>query len=53
LTLPTPPPGTYHLRLRTLDADGFAGPYGATQQIDVPRSWGWWLIPASLLLLAL
>lgn len=53
LTLPLPSPGTYHLRLRTVDADGFAGPYGAAQQIDVPRSWGWLLLPAALLLLAL
>jgi hypothetical protein len=53
LTLPTPAPGSYHLRMRTLDADGFAGPFGAPQQIEVPRSWRWLLIPASLLLLAL
>lgn len=53
LTLPLPPPGTYHLRLRTVDADGFAGPFSAAQQIEVPRSWEWLLIPAALLLLAL
>jgi hypothetical protein len=53
LTLPTPPPGRYHLRMRTLDADGFAGPFGAPQQIEVPRSWRWLLVPATLLLLAL
>jgi hypothetical protein len=53
LTLPTPAPGSYHLRMRTLDADGFAGPYGAAQKIEVPRSWSWLLIPATLLLLAL
>jgi hypothetical protein len=53
LTLPTPSAGNYYLRLRTLDEDGFAGPFGATQQLDVPRSWSWLLIPATLLLLAL
>ena len=53
LTLPTPSAGNYYLRLRTLDEDGFAGPYGATQQLEVPRSWSWLLIPATLLLLAL
>jgi hypothetical protein len=47
-----PPAGDYFLRVKTIDADGFAGPFGQTQQIELPRSPWWWLIvPAVLLLL--
>jgi hypothetical protein len=50
--LPDPPAGDYFLRVKTIDADGFVGPYGQTQRIEVPRSPWWWLIvPAVLLLL--
>jgi hypothetical protein len=44
--------GTYSLRVRTINADGAAGPWGAAQEIDVPRSPWWWLLalPALLLL---
>lgn len=46
-----PEPGTYHLRLRTLAADGRSGPYGTAQLIEVPRSLWWlWLLPLLLLL---
>jgi hypothetical protein len=50
VTLARPQAGIYFLRVRALDADGMAGPFGPVQQIDVPepprprRSW-WWLIP--------
>jgi hypothetical protein len=50
----TVPPGggLYHLRIRTLAADGYAGPWGAAQSIDVPSTrWWWLLLPAALLLL--
>ncbi len=50
--LKEPEPGTYHVRVRTIEAQGRVGPYGSTQQVDVPRRipW-WWLLPAALLLL--
>lgn len=48
--VPEPQPGVYHLRVRTIDADGFEGPYGGAQQVEVPRHWPWWLL---LLLLPL
>ena len=49
---PSPGPGTYHLRVRTVTSDGRAGSFGAAQVIEVPRSWGWllWLLPLLLLL---
>ena len=50
-TLPRPGPGRYFVRVRSIDADGIAGPYGGVQQVDVPHSRWWWLLPAGLLLL--
>ena len=48
---PRPEPGTYHVRVRTLAADGRPGAYGSAQLIEVPRSWWWlWLLPLLLLL---
>lgn len=48
---PRPEPGTYHVRLRTVAADGRPGPYGSVQLVDVPRSMWWlWLLPLLLLL---
>jgi predicted phage tail protein len=37
-----PQPGVYHLRVRTIDANGFEGPYGGAQQVEVPRRFNWW-----------
>lgn len=49
--LPKPEPGAYHVRVRTIGADGRAGTYGSTQVVEVPRSWWWlWLLPLLLLL---
>lgn len=45
--------GRYHLRVQTIDADGYAGPFGPAQRIDVPRSAGWLLLPPLLLLFLL
>jgi hypothetical protein len=52
LLLRDPPAGKYFVRVKTIDADGFVGPYGQTQQLEVPSSpWWWLLLPALLLLL--
>jgi hypothetical protein len=50
----TQPPGagTYYFRVRTLTADGYAGPWGSAQSIELPDNrWWWLLLPAALLLL--
>ncbi len=47
------PAGRYHLRVQTLDSDGYAGPFGPAQRIDVPRSSSWLLLPTLLLFLLL
>jgi len=39
-----PKPGIYLLRVRTIDANGFEGPYGGAQQVEVPRRFNWWLL---------
>jgi hypothetical protein len=43
----------YHLRVRTIDADGFEGPYGGAQQVEVPRRFNWWLLLLLVPLLSL
>jgi hypothetical protein len=52
VSVPRPPDGVYYLRVRALDADSVAGPFGPVQQIDVTtppapprRHWWWWLVP--------
>ena len=35
-TRPLPPPGTYHVRVRQIDAFGLPGPWSATQSLEVP-----------------
>lgn len=37
--LPLPPPGRWYLRVRAVDADGFAGPFGTAQVIDIHACW--------------
>lgn len=50
-------PGTYHVRVRSLAADGYAGPWGSAQTFTVPepeppaRDWRPWLLLVPLLLL--
>jgi hypothetical protein len=48
-----PEPGRYFVRVRSIDASGFAGPYGQAQQVDVARATPWWwlLAPALVLLI--
>jgi hypothetical protein len=41
--LPSPEPGLYRVRVRAIDAEGFRGPFGAPQEVEVPRS-PWWLL---------
>jgi hypothetical protein len=54
VTLPRPEPGTYFLRVRAIDDEGMAGPFGPTQSITVPpppprrRAWWPWLIPPAV-----
>lgn len=37
-----PDAGSYYLRLRTIEADGFEGPWGSPQMIEVPRRLPYW-----------
>jgi hypothetical protein len=48
-----PEPGRYFVRVRSVDATEFSGPYGQTQQVDVARATPWWwlLLPALVLLI--
>jgi hypothetical protein len=55
LTLPRPPSGPYYLRIRTIDSDGFPGPYGTAQRIQIPPAsyWPYALFSLMVLILAL
>ena len=48
-----PDGGDYYMRVKTIDADGFAGPFGRPQMIEVPYSRLWFLMVPAALLLAL
>ena len=52
LELPMPDSGEYFVRIRTIDPDGFIGPFGAPQVIEVP-GFDWYLFLALLPLFAL
>jgi hypothetical protein len=41
LTIPRPESGHHYLRMRTIDPDGYVGPYGPVQRIDVPPENYW------------
>jgi hypothetical protein len=49
--IPRPDGGEYFIRLRTIDPDGFVGPFGTPQSISIPYDYYWLL--ALLPLLAL
>jgi hypothetical protein len=52
--LPKPAGGTYYVRARTVDDDdGFEGPWGASQVVQVRTSLWWLLIPLGVLLWSL
>jgi hypothetical protein len=60
VSLPRPAPGTYYLRIKTIEADGFEGAYGAVQRLDVTapprpkrRWWPWLIVPLGGLLVVL
>ena len=53
LLLARPDAGLYFLRVRSIDASGYAGPYGTAQQVEIPRSRWFWLLPLGLLVFAL
>lgn len=52
LEQPLPESGEYFVRIRTIDPDGFIGPFGSPQVIDVP-GFDWYLFLALLPLFAL
>jgi len=49
VTVKNPGGGTYYLRTKTIEADGFQGPWGTPQIIEVPRDMPYWLLILLLL----
>jgi hypothetical protein len=50
---PKPSPGTFYLRIKTIDSEGFEGPFGAPQKFTIEEPAAPWWKPAPLLLLLL
>ena len=49
LTIAKPDSGTYYLRIKTIEADGFQGPWGSPQAIEVPFGISYWFMLLMLL----
>ncbi len=49
VTIEKPDSGTYFLRIKTIESDGFNGPWGPPQEIDVPRGLSYWFMLLMLL----
>lgn len=48
-TLVRPDGGTYFMRVRATDPDGFVGPFTSPQKIDIPAQWrSWWMLQVAL-----
>jgi hypothetical protein len=41
IAISRPASGLYYLRIRTIDSDGYAGPYGSPQRISIPPESYW------------
>lgn len=44
LTVQRPDGGTYYLRTKTIESDGFEGPWGPPQTIDIPYANPYWML---------
>ncbi|MBX3616767.1 FecR domain-containing protein [Nitrosomonas sp.] len=44
LSVQRPDGGTYYLRTKTIEADGFEGPWGPPQAIDIPYANPYWML---------
>jgi len=49
VTIAKPDSGTYYLRIKIIESDGFQGPWGTPQMIEVPRSISYWFMLLMLL----
>lgn len=45
VTLPRPSYGTYWMRVRAIDPDGFVSPWTGAQKVAVPMTFPWWILP--------
>ena len=51
LAIPRPDPGRYFLRVRTIDDDGYEGPFSPVQVVEIkPENWWMLIIPIFILL---
>ncbi len=53
VTVTNPGGGTYYLRTKTIESDGFQGPWGSPQMVEIPRDIPYWLLLLLLPLLVL
>jgi len=52
VTLERPKGGRYYMHVRTIDVDGYMGPYGPVQRIDIPYDFPGWLLAVPVVLAA-
>ena len=50
VTIAKPDSGTYYLRIKTIESDGFQGPWGSPQAIEVPFGISYWFMLLLMLL---
>jgi len=49
ITVPKPKGGTYYLRIKTIESDGFEGPWAPHQTIEIPYEMSYWFMLLLLL----
>ncbi|SES84437.1 FecR family protein [Nitrosomonas marina] len=49
ITIQKPAGGTYFLRIKTIESDGFEGPWGLPQMVEIPRDFPYWMMLLLLL----
>lgn len=51
ISLPVPDSGSYWMRVRAIDPDGFVSPWSPAQKVVIPAGFPWWMLLFPLLIL--
>jgi hypothetical protein len=50
ISLPLPDSGSYWMRVRAIDPDGFVSPWSPAQKVVIPAGFPWWVLLFPLLI---